>query len=178
MASRVRTALIPLALVAFTAGAQAQQRREAGAHEHGHGKLNIVIDGGNIQFELDAPAHDILGFEHQPKTKEQQARLETAVAALKDAGRIYGLAADAGCTLSKAEAGLEQPEAGGSGHADFNATAVFSCTAIAKLRQIDLGLFKAFPDADKLDITIVGPKGQTTASATRKSARIDLGKVN
>ena len=178
MASPARAVLIPLALIAFSAGAAAQQRREAAAHEHGHGKLNIVIDGGNIQVELDAPAHDILGFEHQPKTKEQKAKLEKAVAVLKDAAKVYGLPADAGCALSKAEAGLEQPKAGESEHADFNATATFACTAIAKVRQIDLGLFKAFPEADKLDITIIGPKGQATASATRKSARVDLGKVN
>lgn len=172
-----KAALVAAVLVALASGAPAQQRREAGAHAHGHGKLDIVIDGDTIQIGLDAPAHDILGYEHQPKTKEQAARLDKAVAALKDAGSIYRLPADAGCTLAKAEAGLEQPQDGGGEHADFNATATFSCTAIARLGQIDLDFFKAFPGADKLDITIIGPKGQATASASRKSPRVDLGKV-
>ena len=83
-------------------------------------------------------------------------------------------------TTAESTFGGGRKAAGGTSNSAVTAagSATFACTAIAKVRQIDLGLFKAFPEADKLDITIIGPKGQATASATRKSARVDLGKVN
>jgi hypothetical protein len=36
------------------------------AHEHGAIKLNIVIDGKDIEFEIDGPSESFLGFEHSP----------------------------------------------------------------------------------------------------------------
>jgi Protein of unknown function (DUF2796) len=57
----------------------AEERRELGAHEHGHSVLNIAIEGDRIEMELMSPGMDIVGFEHAPKptnTKPRPKRLK------------------------------------------------------------------------------------------------------
>ena len=36
--------------------------RELGAHMHGHGTVNIVLEGSALWIELEAPGADIVGF--------------------------------------------------------------------------------------------------------------------
>ena len=173
--------LLAATVVLAASPAPGQDRREAGAHVHGSGKLDIVIESTKLSIGLDTPAADIIGFEHAPKTPEQKAKLDEAIAKLQDAGGIFKTTADAGCRLTKAEAGLEQPdpkEAKASEHADFNGTFEFDCAAIGKLTAIDLGYFAAFPAASKLAITIVTGKAQTTREASKAKPRIDLTGLN
>ena len=170
-------------LVATSAVSQ-EARREVGPHVHGSGRLNIAIENNRISLDLDAPANDILGFEHAPKTQEQKAILEAAVAKLKDATGIFRISSEAGCTLVKSEAGLEQPDAlasdkaDSSEHADFNAAIEFECRSIDKLRDIDLGYFAAFRNAARLDVSIVTARSQATREASPDAPRIDLTGLN
>ena len=176
----------PIAWVLITtllvAPALAQdKRREAAAHVHGAGKLAIAIEGNKLSIALDAPADDIVGFEHAPKTPAQKAKLDAAVAKLQQAGTIFKTPPEAGCKQIKAEAGLEQPDpkaAKATDHADFAGAFEFECAAIGKLTAIDLGYFAAFPGAGRLAITILSAKSQTTREATRAKPRIDLKGLN
>jgi hypothetical protein len=54
-----------------------------GAHEHGHGHLNLVLDGNQLMIELQAPAADLVGFEHAAKSDEEKAQYAKAMAQLK-----------------------------------------------------------------------------------------------
>ena len=47
--------------------------RELGAHEHGHSALNIAIEGDRVEMELMAPGADIVGFEHEVASADDQA---------------------------------------------------------------------------------------------------------
>lgn len=79
-------------------------KRHHGAHEHGHGVLNIAIEGNNVEMEFETPAMDIVGFEHDPSTKEQHEAIEKATTTLsKDALSLFGLSKAAGCTIQKAD---------------------------------------------------------------------------
>ena len=62
-------------LPAGVALADEAERRELGAHEHGHLVLNIAIEGDRIEMELMAPGVDIVGFEHAAETDEHKAKL-------------------------------------------------------------------------------------------------------
>lgn len=184
MRSTSLTFMTVLAAFLATGGVHGQDlRREAGAHVHGAGKLGIVIDGNTVSFDLDTPANDILGFEHPPKTTKEKAALQRAVAAFKDAGKVFGLSAAAGCRVTKAEAGLEEPEGAGSKeksaegqevHADFNSTVVFECRDVQKLKAIDFRYFTVFPYAQKLSVTLITQKGQASFEVTRSAPRLDL----
>ena len=80
-----RSSILAAALLcaAFPVNAE-EARRELGPHQHGHGRLNIAIEGSRVSMELEVPAHDIVGFEHQPNTPEQKAAIEKAKTTLAD----------------------------------------------------------------------------------------------
>ena len=65
-----------LAALAWTA--HAEERRELGAHEHGHAKLNLAIDGSALSMEIEAPGMDVLGFEHPAESDQVKAAIEAA----------------------------------------------------------------------------------------------------
>ena len=59
------------------ATAQAAERRELGAHEHGHSKLNLAVEGTLVVMEIAAPGLDVLGFEHPAETADGQGGAST-----------------------------------------------------------------------------------------------------
>ena len=75
----IRTACLLAAGMACAAlPASAEEHRQLGAHVHGHGRLNIAIEGNTISMELEVPGMDIVGFEHEPSTPEQKAAVAQA----------------------------------------------------------------------------------------------------
>jgi len=105
----MKRAMVVVGLLASLPAA-AEDRRELGAHEHGHSVLNIAIEGHRVAMALMAPGADIVGFEHPAATEEQRAAVEQAEAALADPLSLFVLPADAGCTLESATVALEHEE--------------------------------------------------------------------
>ena len=62
------------AMALMPASVRAEEHRELGAHEHGHGTLNIALEGSRLTMELEAPGVDIVGFEHAASTKDRRRR--------------------------------------------------------------------------------------------------------
>jgi hypothetical protein len=181
--------------LAAATGAGYAQHREAGAHEHGRGTLNIALEGSRLSMELEAPGADIVGFEHKAKTKKQKAAVEKAMTQLEAPEALFELPPAAGCVLEAASVRLEseghahghephggkhkhrhdkEPQ-GDSEHSSFKVEYAFDCKAQASLTSIGFGYFKAFAGAQKLDVTVVTPKQQSRFEVSRAKPRIDLG---
>ena len=94
--------------------AAASETREAEAHVHGEGKLDIAIEGGMVQMAFAAPSADIVGFEHEADSAEDRAAIEAAVASLAKPLELFVLPEAAGCTLVSAE--VQHGETGGHDH--------------------------------------------------------------
>jgi hypothetical protein len=172
-----------IALPVWTAQAQ---HRELGPHQHGHGTLNIAIEGGRVSMELDVPGADIVGFEHAPSTKAQRTAVEKAKAQLAAPMSLFVLPKSAGCSIKEASvkiegaeeakdapAGTPKKEAGAE-HSDFNADYVLDCTAVDKVTSIEFPYFRKFPGAEELEVNLVTPKGQSKFEVKRSKPRIDL----
>jgi hypothetical protein len=177
-----------------TSALAAEETRELGPHEHGHGRLNIAIEGKRVSMELEVPGADIAGFEHEASTPEQKAVVEKAKATLADALSIFKLPAAAGCTLADAQVATHaedehehghehedeaggQEKAGEQHHSEFHAAYAIDCAAPEKLTGIDFGYFDAFAGALELDISLVTPKGQYHYEVTREQPRLQLGEI-
>lgn len=182
-----RNLIILAAVLACSATTQAGEHRQLGAHQHGHGTLNIAVDGQSVSLELDAPAADITGFEHEAQTADEKAAYEKALSALKQPLTLFKFADAATCSVKEANAGLEQddakegpPAAGGNDepheahHADFNAQYLLDCKTPDSLKSLTIGYFAAFRNAQSLTVSVVTPKGQSTFEATRDKPVIDL----
>ncbi|MFT5508946.1 MAG: hypothetical protein ACI89J_002023 [Hyphomicrobiaceae bacterium] len=164
---------LPL-LVGSMALAADTKHREAGAHAHGHGKVNIAIEGKQLFIELEAPGADIVGFEHEAKTTDEKAAVKQATADLKNPGNVIELPPSANCKARKADVELHQ-EPGGDGHGEFHVTYEFQCGNVSKLSQITFSYFERFKNAEELDTSVITSKGSKKFEATRKAPTIQLG---
>lgn len=96
-----KLAVMAAVIIGFIAPAEAQDRREAGAHQHGRGKLDIAIEGDKAGFEMRVPGADIIGFEHAAKTDAEIAALGAAKETLGNPVKIVTLPEAAGCVVDQ-----------------------------------------------------------------------------
>ncbi len=108
----MRTALIVAAALLPLTGASAaeNEHREHGAHEHGHGKFNVAIEGKILAMELIRPGADIVGFEHKAESEADKQALAAGRKTLSDLAKVVTLPATAGCTLKNASVEVETEE--------------------------------------------------------------------
>lgn len=92
-----KVAAAAFALACATSALEAGERRQAAAHEHGRGNLDVAIDGQLAGFEMRIPGADIVGFEHAASSDEDKAKLAAAKEILGEPGKIVTLPEAAGC---------------------------------------------------------------------------------
>jgi hypothetical protein len=175
-----------LLLVLNAAVADDDGHRQLGAHVHGTGQLDVVLDGDRLLIELTAPGANIVGFEHAPETAEQERTLGDALALLENPDELFALPAEAGCTAEEtvietdltaaddddhAEDHDEDHEdhdehESGEIHAEFHARYAFRCDRPEQLSRISVWLFERFPGTERLQVQLLGPGGQTAATLT------------
>ncbi len=62
----------------------AAERQQHEAHVHGIANINLIAEAGEVMLELKTPAANLVGFEHQPNTKDQKAAISRALTQLTD----------------------------------------------------------------------------------------------
>lgn len=105
----LKKALLCSTLIA-AAPAFGEEKRELDAHMHGHGALNIALDGETLALELIAPGFDIVGFEHAAESEADKAAVEAGLAKLSDPLSLFGVPSAANCTVTSAEAELNSED--------------------------------------------------------------------
>lgn len=185
--SRYSAATVALCAL-LSSPAFAEERRELGAHEHGHGILNIAIEGNAIKMELEAPGDDIAGFEHDPSTADEKKTIEAAKAVLSRPLELFQLSAAAKCTVNDAKVEIveekheegkpEKAEQGAEAHHNaFQAGYRLACAAIKELKGLDIAYFGAFKAAQRLTVNVITEKGQSKFEVTRDAPKLDLSSV-
>jgi len=162
----------------------AQEHRELGAHEHGRGTFNMAIEGSKVTMELEVPGADIVGFEHAAKSRRDKAAVEKAKVQLMAPLALFRLPAPADCRVTEANVEVEQGEhdhgkeahadAKGEGHSEFHAQYALECGSVSSVTSIEFAYFGVFAGAQKLEVNVVTPKGQSKFEATRAKPSISL----
>ncbi|MEE2730262.1 MAG: DUF2796 domain-containing protein [Pseudomonadota bacterium] len=169
---------------AMSCWAAETQPRQHDAHVHGVGTMNVAVAEGQLLIELSIPAHDLVGFEHQPKTPQQRAVLEQALARLRQGGALFLTDEKAECRLQQqdvasallaveASADAEHDEHD-EGHAEFDLRYQFECQQPARLNTLTINLFSEFPDLEQLKVQLIGPAGQSGMVARAGHNRLVL----
>lgn len=89
------TALLTLALNTLVVGgepksvAKVEHTGSKSPHVHGSAELHIVLDTGQLIIELHSPAMNLLGFEHNASSPEQQAVVESTRNNLTKANEFF-----------------------------------------------------------------------------------------
>ena len=184
---------IAATLVAFSATlAAAETVRQLGPHQHGHGTLNLAVEGQSLQMEMEVPGADIVGFEHEAKTAEDQAKIETAKETLAQPLALFTLPNAAGCKVTSAKIAVaaesesdhdaHDHELGHDAdsneheaeHSAFHAEYALSCANVAAITTIAFPYFKTFPNSDELAVTLITEKSQKVFEVNRGHTVIDL----
>ena len=165
------------------AGAQ-DERREAGAHEHGHSLLTIAIEGDQVEMELDAPGMDIVGFEYEAQSPQDLRALADAIVALQDVLALFVPPAAAGCTVVEAQVVLggdehegeeaAAAEAEDEHHTEFKGHYRLTCTSPDAFRSLEFPYFERFAGAEEIEIEIIADHGQAAHEVERGTRKLDL----
>jgi hypothetical protein len=178
------------ALAAHPAAAQTAHR-ELGPHEHGHGTLNIAVEGNRVSMELEVPGMDVVGFEYEAKTGKDKTTLETGKQKLSTPLSLFKLPLSAGCRVTEAKVEVEigehdhaakEEKTGDTSknsekeqhHFEFHNQYSLECTSPTSITTIEFGYFNAFPGAEKLDVNLITPKGQNKYEVTRANPTLSL----
>ena len=176
------------AIAAPSAGALAAEG-EHKPHVHGESKMRLAVEGSILEIEFESPAHDIVGFEHMPKTAAQRDAVKRAVAALGNGEALFRLSPGAGCKLREAEvetplAEAEEHEkheehkegehADEEVHSEFHAHYRFRCAEPGRLEAVEVMLFETFPKMEEVELGAVLPGGQRAKTLKPGSNRFDF----
>lgn len=171
----MQTPALALSLALCATAAQA-----APAHEHGAARLDVAVEAGRITLGLEAPLDTLLGFERAPRTDAERRQTDAALATLKAADTLFRIDPAAGCRLASVEfvsaalkLGAAGPEAH-EGHADIDAGFAFDCANAAQASFVEVGLFKAFPRLQRLDVQVATGQAQLRRTLTPQAARLAL----
>ncbi|MDR2051299.1 MAG: DUF2796 domain-containing protein [Deltaproteobacteria bacterium] len=91
-----------------------------GPHEHGVAHMNIAVEGGTVEIELETPLANLLSFEHAPESAAQKDEARHMALLLHRADELFLFPAAARCRSAEIElesgalsAELLAPPAGG-----------------------------------------------------------------
>ncbi|HEX8593694.1 MAG TPA: DUF2796 domain-containing protein [Pseudomonas sp.] len=179
-------ALLPLAIAH---AADEHDHGSLGAHEHGVGRLDVALEGKTLEFELDSPAMNIVGFEHEATSTEDKAKVLAAREILLKPNALFSMPEAAQCSVTslKLESPLfgDKPDAedhdhddhakveGHEAHSEIHGRYTFACNAPAVLKTLDLSqIFKSFPATQKLQVQLISPKGQSGAEVRPSNPKL------
>ena len=189
----VRTRIGQLAIIAalaFSGGhawagsGHSHSRHSDAAHVHGAGELEVVLEGKGLSISLYSPLENVLGFEHSPRTDAEKVKARR-VKSLLQANGMFAFSPEAQCkrTSYTLYSDVLDPHGHGAnedhqhhgsedGHADFRSVYEFACAEPAKLKVIDVRVFRQFPGFEKIEVQALLPKGQTGAILTPKQSKL------
>lgn len=163
-------------LAGLSAGAWAGK-----AHVHGAARLDIAVEPTRITLFLETPLENLLGFERAPRTDAERAAADAMLARLRAFDGLLRVDGAAGCKPGAVRIDVPALAQGGAapdkdkdGHADLEAQFEFVCAAGTKAGFVEVGLFDAFPRLARIELQLVGPRGQLKATLRRPNSRVAL----
>jgi len=167
-----RIGVLMLACAAAAAFA-AEEKFEQHVHEHGKVTLNVALEGQALSIELDAPADNVIGFEHAPRTDAERSAIATAATLLQSGNGLFAFPPGAACKFAKSE--LHAPEwQEGQHHADYEASFSFTCGQPQRLDWLQLPLLAKLREVRQAQVNVVTAKSQLQATVTSATARVKL----
>lgn len=152
-------------------------------HEHGKVTINAALDGNQLVIELDSPAVNVVGFEHEPRTDQERSAVSDAAKLLGNGRGLFTLPKEARCQFQKTDIKAPQWETAdeGSGqhdehgqHADYEARFIYQCWAPDHLSWLEPSLLAKLRNVTEARVNIATARGQQSEVATNPHTRIAL----
>lgn len=145
------------------------------AHEHGHAKLNLVVEGSKLTAQLEAPSESIYGFEYEPKSDKEKKQRESGGEKLKsNFDRMLVLDKSLACSFQNTKLDLHASEKdesdeghkGGkkaSDHSETHAEFVATCQKPLAGTKASFAFGKVFPRIKEIKIQVISDTKQSGA---------------
>ena len=132
------------------------------AHLHGYVELTAVMEGGNLEINIESPAANIIGFEHRPTSSEQLQTIALAKQVLESPAELFTFSgSDCSPTLVRAnfldlisddqnDGHHHEHQGNKQSHSEVIASYQFACVPQEKLKAIRVNLISLFPGIKKI----------------------------
>ena len=158
------TGILLLASISFA-------QRAAPAHSHGAAEARIAIQGKKGKIEIEAPASAIYGFEHEAKSKADQARKEKGMNKLDEKiAEIFAFAETLNCKIKKEVSEVQQQK----DHADVFVEYLMECDQPLKDSELTVSMQKHFPKIKKLNVQLMVDDVQKAQEVLKDGEKIGL----
>lgn len=151
-----------------------EHHHQEDVHVHGAAVLNIVVEDKTILIELESPAMNILGFEHEPKTEEHHAIVKQANEQFKSYLSILSIP-DKQCKQTGSELEFahdshddkhhddhhdkHHDDEHNDVHSEYHLNYTVYCDSLKDL-SLDINLFKNFPGFEHVDLNWIHEQKQ------------------
>ena len=88
---------VVLVLLGLIGGNIAWSQAGLEPHVHGEANLRIVLEQDVVLLELESPAMNLVGFEHEIRTEEEHERVEVTLSRLRSPDTLFQWSAEAQC---------------------------------------------------------------------------------
>ena len=182
--SRVFILTAAIALSATTTLAvRADEFEQHGAHEHGKITINAALDRQELSIELDAPADNVIGFEHTPHTDAEKAAVRDADVLLRNGQGLFGFPPAAQCRFTgsqvtaphwEVERSETRGESGHEHHADYEARLTYQCKVPQELAWFEPWLLGKLHEVREARVNLITASGQRSQVVTHPRDRVAL----
>ena len=146
------------------------EKRQLERHEHGVSTLKIALEDQTLEMELEAPANDIVGFEHAPENKSQKAAIAKALSFLKSKPGVFKPSSAANCRIEDVSGEFEVEK----NHAGFHIIWKIKCLNPKRIKNLETTFFQKFPKAEEIEVEIISNSGQKAIEWENDSKTIKL----
>lgn len=170
----------------------------ADAHVHGVATLDVTIEARTLTLRFATPLDNLLGFEREPRNESERGAVRRMADTLYRAKRLFVPSPAARCRVTDLK--LASPVLGpglleawkhgisvgfGSGHqhkhgndhqeghAELTDDVMFRCVNAVALDGLEVRLFDRFARLRRIDVQIIGPRGQSAATLTPEATRLN-----
>lgn len=169
---------ISILIITNSANAHNHTAHNHDAHVHGLAQITMAVDDNTVFINLVAPAHSLIGFEHQANTPDEIAIIQSLKTTLANNMKVLTIP-NARCRLieSKVETGdllvVDEPKShlddSHTKHYEITASYNLSCEQLANVSSASVPLFKYFPAIETVDVMWITTQHQGAASLTAKN---------
>lgn len=153
-------------------------------HVHGRVTINVALEGGALVIELDAPAVNVVGFEHVPGSDAEQAAVSAAATLFNSPGALFALPAQAQCRFQKTaltppvwetrEDVPGQPDDPNEQHADYQVRFTYQCRSPAQLIWLVPSLLDKLCNITGARLNFTTGRGQRSEVVTNGHTRVSF----
>jgi hypothetical protein len=149
----------------------------AGPHEHGVARMNLAIDGQQLQVSIQVPLESLLGYERAPRNAAEQTQATAMLERLKQAQEVIVTPAAAQCRAVEAaqiKAPLIEGKSSAEQHGDLSGQYQLVCAQPAELRTLEVSLFEVSRRISRVQVQVAGPKGASQTVLRRNKRQVKL----